>query len=264
MNSVGASGDSVPGLSDGAAVPAREAVAARWRDLRIRVISALALLPPGLLCLWLGGLTWLALLAAGGVGLGLEWRQMTRGRPRPGGLALAGMVYLGVPVVCLASLRLRPGGLALMLFLVVLVSCCDIGAYLVGRLLGGPKLAPRISPGKTWSGAVGGLGFGITGGVLAAAAAGLRAELGAIAVFALLLAVVAELGDLAESAIKRRFGVKDSGRLLPGHGGLLDRFDGLLATAPVACLLLAQPAIGAHLFVIAAASAAAGGRSVGW
>ncbi len=254
----------MPGLSDGAVARARDGEAARWRDLRTRVASALALLPPGLLCLWLGGLAWLALLAAGAVGLGLEWRQMTRGRPPRGRLALAGLVYLGVPIVCLAALRLRPGGLALMLFLVVLVSCCDIGAYLVGRLVGGPKLAPRISPGKTWSGAAGGLGFGLAGGVLVALAAGLRAEIGAIASFALLLAVIAELGDLAESAIKRRFGVKDSGRLLPGHGGLLDRFDGLLATAPVAWLLLAQPAIGAHLFVIAAASAETVGRPIGW
>lgn len=255
----------MPDLSDGAAVaPARAADAARWRDLRTRVLSALALLPPGLLCLWLGGVAWLALLAGALVGLGLEWRQMTRGRPRQARLALAGMVYLGVPVVCLAALRLRPGGLVLMLFLVALVSGCDVGAYLVGRLVGGPKLAPRISPGKTWSGAAGGLGCGLAGGVLVALAAGLRAELATIAALALLLAVVAELGDLAESAIKRRFGVKDTGRLLPGHGGLLDRFDGLLATAPVACLLLARPAIGAHLFVIAAASTAAGGRSIGW
>ncbi len=254
----------MPDLSDGAVAPARGGGAGRWRDLRTRVVSAIALLPPGLLCLWLGGPAWLALLAAGAVGLGLEWRQMIRGRPNQAGLALAGLAYVGIPVVCLAALRLRPGGLVIMLFLVVLVSCCDVGAYLVGRVVGGPKLAPRISPGKTWSGAAGGLGFGVAGGVLVALAAGLRAELGAITALALLLAVVAELGDLGESAIKRRFGVKDSGRLLPGHGGLLDRFDGLLAVAPVACLLLAQPAIGAHLFVIAAATAAAGGRPIGW
>ncbi len=242
-------------LSEGAvAVPS----AARWRDLRVRALSAMGLLPPGLLCLWLGGVAWLALLAAASVGLGLEWRQMIRGQPGQGRLALAGAVYLGVPVVCLAALRLRAGGLALMLFLVVLVSCCDVGAYLVGRLVGGPKLAPRISPGKTWSGAVGGLGFGLLGGVLVAVAAGSRSGLVAVSGLALTLAVVAELGDLAESAIKRRFGVKDSGRLLPGHGGLLDRFDGLLAAAPVATLLLARPAIAAHLFVTGA------GRTIGW
>ncbi|HET9020103.1 MAG TPA: phosphatidate cytidylyltransferase, partial [Acetobacteraceae bacterium] len=104
-----------------------------------------------------------------------------------------------------------------------------IGAYLSGRLVGGARLAPRISPGKTWSGAIGGL--------LAAALVGAAAGGGRGALVAAVLSVVAQAGDLAESAAKRRAGVKDSGRLIPGHGGVLDRLDALLAAAPAAALL---------------------------
>jgi phosphatidate cytidylyltransferase len=131
---------------------------------------------------------------------------------------------------------------------VLVVWSSDSFAYLAGRALGGPKLAPRISPGKTWSGSAGGLvGAMLVGGALAlllpsppGAGDGLPALRGVGA--GLLLGLVSQAGDLAESAFKRRSGVKDSGRLIPGHGGLLDRFDGLLAAAPVAALLsLAAP-----------------------
>ena len=132
--------------------------------------------------------------------------------------------------------------------MVLVVIASDSAAYLAGRAIGGPKLAPSISPGKTRSGSAGGLlGAGLVGALLAwllpappgiAAAASLARGLGA----GLLLGLVAQAGDLAESAFKRRCGVKDSGRLIPGHGGLLDRFDGLLAAAPIAALLsLASP-----------------------
>jgi phosphatidate cytidylyltransferase len=122
------------------------------------------------------------------------------------------------------------------LFLLIVVWSNDIGAYVVGRLIGGPRLAPRISPGKTLSGAVGGL--------LAAAAAGMFAAhvladgslWRAIAVAAV-LGAVAQSGDLLESCVKRRLEVKDSGDLIPGHGGLFDRLDALLAAAPVAAIL---------------------------
>ena len=161
-------------------------------------------------------------------------------------------LYLGLPLLCLAALRLQPGGLGAMLFLIALVCGCDVGAYLVGRLVGGPKLAPRISPGKTWSGALGGLALAVVLGSLVAVGLGLPASrLPRTGLAALLLAVVAEAGDLFESALKRRFGVKDSGRLIPGHGGLLDRFDGLLAAAPVACLLAPLPGAGPAGFSIA-------------
>jgi phosphatidate cytidylyltransferase len=107
----------------------------------------------------------------------------------------------------------------------------DIGAYLVGRLVGGPRLAPKISPGKTWAGAIG----GTLAAILAGAAAGYEQPLQA-ALVALPISLVAQAGDLAESAIKRHFGAKDSGWIIPGHGGLLDRLDGVLAAAPISML----------------------------
>jgi len=108
----------------------------------------------------------------------------------------------------------------------------DIGGYVAGRTIGGPKLAPRISPNKTWSGFAGAIVGAVIFGGLVALLFGAEMPLLAGA-FAGVLAIVAQMGDLFESAIKRKFGVKDSGRLIPGHGGMLDRVDGLIAAAPV-------------------------------
>jgi len=104
----------------------------------------------------------------------------------------------------------------------------DIGAYLVGRSLGGPKLAPAISPGKTWSGLAGGVGAAAMAGLIAALLRG-QGDLGALTGASMILALVAQVGDLFESSLKRRFGAKDSSELIPGHGGVLDRVDGILA-----------------------------------
>lgn len=208
-------------------MPARpEAPAGRWADLRLRIASAAVLVPLALLCLWVGGWVWAALVALAAAGMLSEWRRMWAG----GAVVLA----LG-PVIVLAALALvwlradATVGLANVLFLLVVVWASDIGAYAAGRLVGGPRLAPRISPGKTWSGAAGGL--------LAAAVVGaIAGRLGGAGVAAA-LSVLEQVGDLAESAAKRRAGVKDSGALIPGHGGLLDRLDGLLGAAPAAALL---------------------------
>jgi phosphatidate cytidylyltransferase len=143
-----------------------------------------------------------------------------------------GVLYLGLPLVALIWLRsIADIGLLLLIWLLIVVWTTDTAAYFAGRHLGGPRLAPRISPSKTWSGLCGGvLGAGVIG-MLAAAMAGFERPLQAGWVGAV-LAVVAQAGDLAESALKRRAGVKDSGSMIPGHGGLLDRVDGLLFAAP--------------------------------
>lgn len=151
--------------------------------------------------------------------------------------AIVGIVYLGVPAVAFLALRDLEQGMELIFWLVLVVVATDVMAYLTGRTLGGPKLAPKISPAKTWAGLIGGvLGAALVG----AAAAGLvdwgRLQCG---VFAALLALVAQSGDLFESSIKRRAGVKDSGHLIPGHGGLLDRLDGYLFAAPALAMLVA-------------------------
>jgi phosphatidate cytidylyltransferase len=137
----------------------------------------------------------------------------------------AGIFYAGLSAVSLAGLR--ENGLATMLFIFAIVWATDIFAYFVGRAIGGPKLAPPISPGKTWSGAIGGAVAGVVFGLLVAYFAGVLPYLG-LGVVALVLSIGSQIGDLFESWIKRRFGVKDSSRLIPGHGGVMDRVDGLV------------------------------------
>lgn len=274
------------GLADMAQLqPASIATPGRnWRDLRTRLLSALLLAPLGLVCIWIGGALFVALLLALLAGAGFEWAGLLRLKPgairglvllawpaiaclaalttgqwREAVLMLAAPVLLG-PLVAAGSLAIGLAGLSLLwlrqagtggdavLFVVLVVIASDSAAYLAGRAIGGPKLAPSISPGKTRSGSAGGLlGAGLVGALLAwllPAPPGIAA--GAVLArglcVGLLLGLVAQAGDLAESAFKRRCGVKDSGRLIPGHGGLLDRFDGLLAAAPIAALLsLASP-----------------------
>ena len=150
---------------------------------------------------------------------------------------VAGVLYVGLASVALVWLRGdNAAGRANVLFLVVVVWASDVGAYTAGRLLGGRKLAPVISPGKTWSGALGGLMAAMLVGELAGGLLAV-APIGRAAMVAGLLGLAAQVGDLLESAIKRHFGVKDSGKLIPGHGGLLDRLDGLLTAAPTAAAL---------------------------
>ncbi len=146
----------------------------------------------------------------------------------------AGIPYLGVAALALYWLRGDgEAGRANMLFVLLVVWASDIGAYAAGRLIGGPKLAPRVSPSKTWAGAAGGLLAAMAVG--AAAAEVLHGgSLVRILPIAAGVGIAAQLGDLLESAVKRHYGVKDSGRLIPGHGGLLDRLDGLLTAAPAA------------------------------
>ena len=153
-------------------------------------------------------------------------------------LSAAGVLFAGLPGIALLWLRSdEPLGAAAVYFIVAAVAATDIAAYFCGRLIGGAKLWPGVSPNKTWS--------GLIGGVTAAALTGLMTALlvpGANAVHLTLmgavLAVVAQAGDLAESALKRRFGAKDASQLIPGHGGFMDRVDGL-ATASVAAAIWA-------------------------
>lgn len=142
-----------------------------------------------------------------------------------------GLAYAGLSAIALAALRDGDhAGLIAILFLFAVVWATDILAYFVGRAVGGPKLAPAISPGKTWSGAVG----GAVGGLLAGIGVGVAASLSAPATLALValgLSIVSQVGDLFESWVKRRHGVKDSSNLIPGHGGVMDRVDGLVVAA---------------------------------
>ncbi len=148
-----------------------------------------------------------------------------------------GVVYAGAMLLGPALLRRDPEwGLTALLFLFATVWTTDIFAYFCGRAIGGPLLWPRISPKKTWSGALGGLIGGVAAGVGVAYASGVG-RLGIVGVMGLLLSVLAQAGDLFESAVKRRFGAKDASHLIPGHGGLMDRLDGFLVAAVAALLI---------------------------
>jgi phosphatidate cytidylyltransferase len=144
---------------------------------------------------------------------------------------VAALAYAGLSAVAFASLRDDDtAGLLAILFLFSVVWATDVAAYFCGRSFGGPKLAPSISPGKTWSGAAGGVVGGIAAALLFVLCAGRQPTVG-VGVAALLLSVVGQIGDLFESAVKRRYGVKDSSHLIPGHGGVMDRVDALVAAA---------------------------------
>jgi phosphatidate cytidylyltransferase len=165
-------------------------------------------------------------------------------RPRAAASLWAGIgvALVGLPVVALVWLRSIPElGLYLLLWLLIVVWTTDTAAYLVGRRVGGPRLAPVISPGKTWSGLGGGVIGASLASVITAWALGSERLVQAAGLGAA-FAILAQLGDLAESALKRLAGVKDSGSLIPGHGGVLDRVDGLLLTAPALALLVGTKA----------------------
>jgi len=150
----------------------------------------------------------------------------------PCGIVYAGIAYLGPALIR----RDAAWGFVAVLFVALTVWATDIFAYAVGRIVGGPLLWPRVSPNKTWAGAVGGVVGGVAAGTSVAYASGVD-KLGAVGVVALLLTVLTQAGDLFESAVKRRFGAKDAGSLIPGHGGLMDRLDGFLVAALVALLI---------------------------
>jgi phosphatidate cytidylyltransferase len=164
------------------------------------------------------------------------WIATREQEPEPRWFAL-GLLWIALPCVLLLWLaRAEGAGRLTLLWVFAIVWATDIGAYMVGRRIGGPLLAPHWSPRKTWAGIIGGAGCAALAGWATAGMLGVSSALPLVLVSAG-LAIVEQFGDLAESVAKRRFGVKDSSGLIPGHGGLLDRLDGLLAVIPAVALL---------------------------
>jgi len=164
------------------------------------------------------------------------WIAAREHEPEPRWFAL-GLLWIALPCVLLLWLAHPEGaGRLTLLWIFAIVWATDIGAYMVGRRIGGPLLAPHWSPRKTWAGIIGGAGCAALAGWATAGMLGLSSALPLVLASAG-LAIVEQFGDLAESVAKRRFGVKDSSGLIPGHGGLLDRLDGLLAVIPAVALL---------------------------
>lgn len=155
-------------------------------------------------------------------------------RGRATGWPVIGAASLGLGAACFAALRSLPeDGLLIVLWVALIVAATDIGAFFAGRLIGGPRIWPAVSPNKTWAGLAGGVALAaVTGLAFSGATTGTFYE--EVMSVSAVAALVAQGGDLAESALKRRFGAKDSGSLLPGHGGALDRLDGFVAVTLVA------------------------------
>jgi phosphatidate cytidylyltransferase len=209
-------------------------------DLKTRAISAVVMMAVSGAALWIGGPVFTVFAALLAIGLLWEYwglvQKLVSTLPWRSALMLLGAIYIAV--ACWALVELRKSdfvqGLSMALMVIGLVIAVDIGAYFAGRTIGGPKIAPSISPNKTWAGLFGGI---LAATVMIALVTSQLVVKGPPFLQALLLAapigagiaVIAQAGDFLESWMKRRAGVKDSGKLIPGHGGLLDRLDGHLA-----------------------------------
>jgi len=212
------------------------------RKLLLRLISALALLPVVLLPLWYGGFAFKALLAVACLLMLVEWNQITCKGQSLSVLArwrwrVLGFLYIGIPLIAFSWLRQSPDGLWWVGWTFLMVWAMDVGGFFAGKAIGGPKLAPSISPGKTWAGLIGGVALAVAASWVMLWVLSLYPALGAGInppwYAAGIVALVAQIGDLFESAVKRRFHVKDASGLIPGHGGLLDRADGLMFAGPL-------------------------------
>jgi phosphatidate cytidylyltransferase len=215
----------------------KEPTAPRLGNLATRIMSALVLAPIAIGAAYAGGIYFMAFFAFAAAVVLWEWTALVAAASNRLTWMAAGICYAGVLLMAPISLRGDDQfGYSAILFVFGVVWTTDIAAYFSGRAIGGPKLAPSVSPKKTWSGAVGG---GISAMIFAAIAARYvpGSSIPALVVVALMLSTASQIGDLLESAIKRRFGAKDAGRLIPGHGGVMDRLDGFWAAALVAAVI---------------------------
>lgn len=223
----------------------RVPLAVRTSDLPKRAASAAVMLAVAVAAAWIGGWVWTALCAAAGLIVLWEWCaivwRMTRNLTARLVLCLIGLGYVGfgsLVVGALGNAQITGAGHLgppwLLIALIAVVIATDTGAYFAGRTFGGPKIAPAISPSKTWAGLFGGMVS--AGVVLAVLPTQTILGIGPAVGFAggALAAIVAQAGDFLESWMKRKAGLKDSGKLIPGHGGFFDRMDGLLAVSNLA------------------------------
>lgn len=214
------------------------------RELQLRILSACILIPIGVGSAYYGGLILGGVLSILALTMIIEWQGMMHGMklgksgdlPLKLGLWSFGLVYVIAPMIAFYFIRQSDQGLWRSLLVLVAVWTTDIAAYLAGRGFGGPKVSPKHSPAKTWSGSLGAmLCAGLAGAALANFVNADRLFWGGAAI---MLSVIAQLGDLFESRLKRYFGVKDSGRLIPGHGGMMDRLDALMAASVFAAIVI--------------------------
>jgi len=208
-------------------------------------LSSAALIVAALAQLYLplGGVAW-PVLGLGAVVVG-TYAALTGRHPLWHGF---GPLYIGATILCILAMRTRPDGAFILLGMLLAIWATDTGALVVGNLVKGPKLWPALSPNKTWSGTLGAIAVAVI--VEAVYSAFIGGNVPLAAVFGALVAAVAHCGDLFESWVKRHFHLKDSGGLIPGHGGMLDRIDSTLSVAPALAFVIAltgfNPLLGAH------------------
>lgn len=209
---------------------------AEWLAI-VGLNAAMRVMVPGIAALAVAGLCFaLHRLDAALVVLAAGLIAVTAMAPERSGWAAAGFLYAATAEIASVLVRLDPvKGFAALMFVLLIVWVTDSGGYFAGRGIGGPKLWPRVSPKKTWAGAIGGFAASLV--VAAGFAMFDLGRAGSLLLVSAVLSVVSQLGDLFESAVKRRFGVKDSSHIIPGHGGLMDRLDGFVAAVVVAALL---------------------------
>lgn len=206
-------------------------------DLQKRVISAGILAPLVLLIIYMGGTLYNTLIVAVAVIMSFEWQNIINSgnkeldKKSKQKWTSCGIAYVTIFASSLLYLRSVEGGFGVVLLMLLIVWATDIAAFFTGRMVGGPKIYTKISPNKTWAGLIGGM-----------AAAGIVGAISSVFIplgffnmvfLGLSLAVISQVGDFFESWVKRQFDVKDSGTMIPGHGGLMDRLDGFTTVAPV-------------------------------
>ncbi len=245
----------------------------QWQDLMPRILSAVVMMAVGAVAIWFGG--WLFRLTVCAVGGLMVWeaaRMFNASRPRADGILATStlvmsqllpaffifpliiaasvitsgrvsrdkymffMYYVWITIACIGIMMLRDiGGFNWFFWCICVVIATDVAGYFAGRLLGGPKFWPAVSPKKTWSGTTAGWIASAVIGWMLAPVLGVGSTL---IMASVLVSFASQMGDIAESAVKRRAGVKDSSDLIPGHGGVLDRFDGLMGGALAALIIL--------------------------
>ncbi len=211
----------------------------KLNNFQSRIISGAILLPLVLLPVWMGGFLFNALVLVVTAAMAIEWRNLTASAANKTRWNVIGTLWIVLPILSLIMIRSMQDGLLICLYIFAVVFTTDIAAYIVGRTVGGAKLAPSISPGKTISGAIGGLLGGVASGWLLLSLVALPPQQQSdYIIFSALLSVVSQASDLLESKLKRHFNVKDSGNLIPGHGGILDRTDSFILTLPLCYLAL--------------------------
>ncbi len=206
----------------------------RSSQLRKRVISSLIMVPLAIYIILFSHNLFIFFTLAVTVLMVFEWCDMTSSMRGKNKWRLVGFLYITIPCYCLLKIKLIDSDILFWMFLIIWAT--DISAYFTGRIIGGKKLAPTISPGKTWSGFFGGVASAIVIGLFSSLI--FVGDLTFFLIISILLSISSQVSDLMESKFKRIFGVKDSGDIIPGHGGVLDRLDGAMLVAPILLFLL--------------------------